>query len=160
TSGFTSRTKNEHPQWGLLRNLQENTSEFYIFRVAKAPIERRVSWNRIQRHWLEVLLHASRTRPSRSSSLNVLSDCLRLYGQAMESLDTHNCYLSLWQAAESLTRSEDSGGQTRQVINRLSWHADTYRTTRGLELSNSIEELQESGTTLFITAFIGYRIWT
>ncbi len=136
-----SRTKNEHPQWGILLNTQQCSTEFITFRVSKEPRVNTFKWTKKQLKIFGHLLNISRDKSTKDKSISVVADCLRLYGQAMESIHSHNCFLSLWQAAETLTRSEVSGGKTDNVIKRLSWHLDNYSKMKGIELSESINEL-------------------
>lgn len=141
TFGTFSRTKNDHPQWGLFRNTNNNTSEFITFRVAKDPRKSNHKLTQKQNEKFHTLQKILRIKPESDSSINVLADCLRLYGQAMESVHNHNCFLSLWQLAESLTRSEISGGQTKKVLDRLKWHSTSHTSIRKLDISLSLQEL-------------------
>ncbi len=142
TFGRASRTKNHHPQWGLIYNVERSTSEFITFQVERDPRVKSLKWSKKQLEVFEKLLRQLRTKPEQDKSTNVLADCLRLYSQAMESIHNHNCFLSLWQLAESLTRSETSGGQTKHVISRLIWHHSTVNTViHGLDVTESLNEL-------------------
>lgn len=142
TFGRASRTKNHHPQWGLLHKQEDDTSEFIYFQVENDPRIINLTWNKKQQAIFKRLIKQLANVPEKENSINVLSDCLRLYSQAMEVIENHNCFLSLWQLAESLTRSETSGGQTKLVLSRLVWHHSTAQTAlHGLDITNSISDL-------------------
>jgi len=141
TFGTASRTINDHPQWGLFRNTQRQTFEFVTYRVGKLPRNRSHQWNKGQLMKLKMLLRQCRAHSRKEEAITVVTNCLRLYAQAMESVLPHNCFLSLWQTAEALTRAEEFGGKTNDVLKRMQWHSDNNMNLRGLDISSSIKEL-------------------
>lgn len=142
TFGRGSRTKNHHPQWALMHIAARPTSEFITFQVEKDPRIGDSTWNKNQTKTFKKLLTQLISKQEEDKTVNILADSLRLYAQAMESIHNHNCFLSLWQLAESLTRSDTFNGQTKIVLSRLAWHYSTANTAiRGLDVMNSINEL-------------------
>lgn len=52
----------------------------------------------------------------------LIIDALRLYHEAMASRYKDTVFIRLWQIAEAITLSENTGGKTDKVIARLKWH--------------------------------------
>ena len=52
----------------------------------------------------------------------LLKDCFRLYAEAMNAADISQTFLRLWQVAEEITLSQNTGGGSEKVIARIGWH--------------------------------------
>lgn len=61
-------------------------------------------------------------KPTTDSTISVLSDCLRLYAQAMDAKYDNDSFLAFWQLIEVITRSEAFRGDTDKVVARIAWH--------------------------------------
>jgi len=56
---------------------------------------------------------------SPKSTARLITNCLRLYSEAMDATWNYRCLLALWQLAEALTLSDSFGGETKTVVYRL-----------------------------------------
>lgn len=56
----------------------------------------------------------------------LLGDSIRLYSQAMDEPKHHNCFLGLWQMLERMCCSDLSGGNTKEIINRLKFYRPNF----------------------------------
>ncbi len=65
--------------------------------------------------------------PSEESTLSVISDCFRLYSQAMDARFPYDSFLGFWQVIEGVVQSESLGGDTKKVIGRVHWHHRRYK---------------------------------
>jgi hypothetical protein len=112
-----------HPQWMLAfkENVEPEWFRFVIdtenivdpFPIKKSTLEKIQEFGQF--------LH---NMPKPNSTLELITNCLRLYAQAMDARFEHLCFLGLWQLAEAITRSETIGGKTDDVVKRLAWHRE------------------------------------
>ncbi len=87
---------------------------------------------------LQQIAHILANEPDQSSTISIISDCLRLYVQAMDERFRYACFLAFWQLAEALTLSETRRGDTADVVKRLAWHGERL----GLKASGYTETLK------------------
>ena len=88
-----------------------------------------------QQAWAWIQDNAKRLRkPLRDNSIELLiSECLRLYSQSLDDITSNLCFLSFWQMAEAITLSQNFGGKTETVCNRLAWFG---RGLKGMDISS------------------------
>ena len=113
-----------HPLW-MLAYKKGNSPESFRFVIDS---ESGTESFQLTRSILDKLQRNSqflRNVPKPNSTLELISDCLRLYAQAMDARFEYQCFLGLWQLAEAITRSETIGGKTDDVVKRLAWHGQT-----------------------------------
>lgn len=53
----------------------------------------------------------------------LISECFRLYANAMDSIPAREGFIGFWQLAETIALSENFGGKTAIVAERLNWFA-------------------------------------
>ena len=67
------------------------------------------------------MLRKYRTVPLRNSIDSLLLGSFLVYGYSMNSVSVYSSYLNFWQIIELLTLSEEFGGQTNKIVNRIRW---------------------------------------
>ena len=96
-------------------------SEFYYFpKSYDETAEKSFEINSYS--WRAVVNIARKLRkPLKDNSIELLlAYCLKAYSQSLDEIKENHCLLSLWQMAESLTLSQNFGGETKKVCARLS----------------------------------------
>ncbi len=77
--------------------------------------------------WVKENAKLLRKQPKDDSIELLIVNCLRLYSYSVDDVTSKHCLLSLWQMAECLTSSENFGGKTNIVIDRLSWFSRDFK---------------------------------
>jgi hypothetical protein len=62
-----------------------------------------------------------RERPPAGGMLELIADCIRLYGDAMDATRDHWALLGFWQVLERATLAADARGKTQEVESRAQW---------------------------------------
>lgn len=114
-----------HPLWVIIDS--KDTSQLFHFETEAENKRKDVVLNRkVLDKYYSYAEHFKR-RTSRGSTLEILSDALRLYSQALDQREDHLCFLGFWQMAETLVLSRNFGGDTKEVCRRIAWHGSRLK---------------------------------
>ena len=119
--------------------------DFYYFQ--KLYDESKEKPFRIQsEEWNWVKSNAKRLKGSmRDNSIELLiANCLRMYSQSLDDIATNLCLLSMWQMAETITLSQNFGGLTEKVCNRLSWFGQMIKNVEPSTLRDALSVISHN----------------
>lgn len=112
-----------HPPWMLARSGRAGELEYiHFWSDEPGPGARPYKLEARTITILKKNLRVFRREPAADSTLSLIADCLRLYAQAMDTQWPYQCFLGFWQLAEAIALSEEIGGDTDKVVDRLAWH--------------------------------------
>ncbi len=135
-----SRRKIPHPLW-IIACSEGKTPEWLFFDIDEDSTKSTFELSAEHLAVIRKAAHLIQEEPPHRSTLSLIADCLRLYSQAMDVRLRHLCFLGFWQLAETITNSNEFGGKTERVADRLSWHG----TEIGLKGSGYKETLRALG---------------
>jgi hypothetical protein len=119
------RARVPHPEWMLIKAPAQPLDGMEFIYETDDPSTRLEFGNR-HLQAVRALAQDFRKSPAEGSTLALIADSLRLYAQAMDDRHAHAVLLSLWQLAERLTLSEEIGGDTSKVSERLAWLVNNF----------------------------------
>lgn len=110
------RAKVPYPRWMLIRD-EMNSYDGSAINVPKYVSIKKFKF--MERHFKIIKNNARviRSIPQKNSSKQILTNCLRLYSEAMDGYYEYHQFLSLWQIAENISLSSES----KKVANRIAW---------------------------------------
>ena len=83
--------------------------------------------------------------PLKDNSIELLiANALRLYSQSLDDIASNLCLLSLWQMAETITLSQNFGGQTEKVCNRLALFGKMLKGVDSLILKDALSVISHN----------------
>jgi hypothetical protein len=119
-----SRSKIPHPMWMAVKS---EKNPLQTIRFAVDDDRTKIVFNLTSDHLSAIKKESSflaGAQEQKSTSF-LISDCLRLYTEAVDARFTKHSFLAFWQLAEAITRSETFGGSSKKVAARLAWHGNS-----------------------------------
>lgn len=121
SSRMKPRRKVPHPPWMIAKKPKSSTELVHFLTDVSRPQKAFQLTDKLFAALRRNVAFLSR-EPKHNSIESLITDCLRLYSQAMDARFNYGCLLGLWQLAEAITRAHAFGGDTDKVVSRLAWH--------------------------------------